>query len=121
MFDASHQELPCTAADRTWAASRAAARRKNLSGYPSQAESDHDLVELPTASTASPTPTDWPRPTPSGEERHVVAVIKDGALTGEDGLRRSLARHRRRQPAGGDEVYNDAAAWSTRRPSGGSC
>ena len=36
-------------------------QRGGLSGYPSRAESEHDLVENSHASTACPTPTAWPR------------------------------------------------------------
>ncbi|HET8662865.1 MAG TPA: 1-deoxy-D-xylulose-5-phosphate synthase N-terminal domain-containing protein, partial [Nocardioides sp.] len=54
-----------------------------LSGYPSQAESDHDIVENSHASTA----LSWADGLAKaykvrGEDRHVVAVIGDGALTG---------------------------------------
>ncbi|NAS21649.1 1-deoxy-D-xylulose-5-phosphate synthase [Herbidospora sp. NEAU-GS84] len=54
-----------------------------LSGYPSQAESPHDIVENSHASTA----LSWGDGIAkgfrlSGSDRHVVAVIGDGALTG---------------------------------------
>jgi 1-deoxy-D-xylulose-5-phosphate synthase len=54
-----------------------------LSGYPSRAESDHDIVENSHASTA----LSWADGLAKaykvrGEDRHVVAVIGDGALTG---------------------------------------
>ncbi len=54
-----------------------------LSGYPSQAESPHDVVENSHASTALSyadglAKAYWLR----GEDRHVVAVVGDGALTG---------------------------------------
>ncbi|HEU4566391.1 MAG TPA: 1-deoxy-D-xylulose-5-phosphate synthase [Marmoricola sp.] len=54
-----------------------------LSGYPSQTESDHDIVENSHASTA----LSWADGLAKaykirGEDRHVVAVIGDGALTG---------------------------------------
>lgn len=54
-----------------------------LSGYPSRSESDHDIVENSHASTA----LSWIDGIADayqllGEDRHVVGVIGDGALTG---------------------------------------
>ena len=54
-----------------------------LSGYPSQAESEHDLVENSHASTALSYADGLAKAYAiRGEQRHVVAVIGDGALTG---------------------------------------
>jgi 1-deoxy-D-xylulose-5-phosphate synthase len=54
-----------------------------LSGYPSQAESPHDLVENSHASTALSYADGLAKAYAiRGEDRHVVAVIGDGALTG---------------------------------------
>ena len=54
-----------------------------LSGYPSQAESDHDIVENSHASTALSYADGLAKAyAMRGEDRHVVAVIGDGALTG---------------------------------------
>ncbi|NPC95184.1 1-deoxy-D-xylulose-5-phosphate synthase [Nocardioides sp. zg-DK7169] len=54
-----------------------------LSGYPSQAESEHDLVENSHASTALSYADGLAKAYAiRGEGRHVVAVIGDGALTG---------------------------------------
>jgi 1-deoxy-D-xylulose-5-phosphate synthase len=54
-----------------------------LSGYPSQAESDHDVVENSHASTSLSYADGLAKAYAiRGEERHVVAVIGDGALTG---------------------------------------
>ncbi len=54
-----------------------------LSGYPSQAESEHDLVENSHASTALSYADGLAKAYAiRGEERHVVAVVGDGALTG---------------------------------------
>ena len=54
-----------------------------LSGYPSRAESDHDLVENSHASTALSYAEGLARAYAlRGEERHTVAVVGDGALTG---------------------------------------
>jgi len=59
-------------------------RRGGLSGYPSRAESEHDVVENSHASTA----LSWAdgiakaRQLRGESDRHTVAVIGDGALTG---------------------------------------
>ncbi|KGM14294.1 1-deoxy-D-xylulose-5-phosphate synthase [Cellulomonas bogoriensis] len=58
-------------------------QRGGLSGYPSREESEHDVVENSHASTA----LSWADGIAkahalSGADRHVVAVIGDGALTG---------------------------------------
>ena len=54
-----------------------------LSGYPSRAESDHDIVENSHASTALSYADGLAKAFAiRGEDRHVVAVIGDGALTG---------------------------------------
>ncbi len=54
-----------------------------LSGYPSQAESDHDIVENSHASTALSYADGLAKAYAiRREDRHVVAVIGDGALTG---------------------------------------
>jgi 1-deoxy-D-xylulose-5-phosphate synthase len=54
-----------------------------LSGYPSRAESDHDIVENSHASTALSYADGLAKAYAlRGEDRHVVALIGDGALTG---------------------------------------
>ncbi|MDP3894469.1 1-deoxy-D-xylulose-5-phosphate synthase [Nocardioides sp.] len=54
-----------------------------ISGYPSQSESEHDVVENSHASTALCYADGLAKAYAiRGEERHVVAVIGDGALTG---------------------------------------
>ena len=54
-----------------------------LSGYPSQAESDHDIVENSHASTSLSYADGLAKAYAiRGEDRYVVAVIGDGALTG---------------------------------------
>ncbi|HEX4685951.1 MAG TPA: 1-deoxy-D-xylulose-5-phosphate synthase, partial [Nocardioides sp.] len=54
-----------------------------LSGYPNQAESDHDIVENSHASTSLSYADGLAKAySLRGEDRHVVAVIGDGALTG---------------------------------------
>ncbi len=54
-----------------------------LSGYPSQAESEHDIVENSHASTALSYADGLAKAfVVRGEDRYVVAVVGDGALTG---------------------------------------
>src|SRR3954470_24933792 len=54
-----------------------------LSGYPSREESEHDIVENSHASTALSYADGLAKAyAVRGEDRHVVAVIGDGALTG---------------------------------------
>jgi len=58
-------------------------QRGGLSGYPSQAESDHDTIENSHASTALSYADGIAKAFAiRGEDRHVVAVVGDGALTG---------------------------------------
>ncbi|MGL5825609.1 MAG: 1-deoxy-D-xylulose-5-phosphate synthase [Nocardioides sp.] len=58
-------------------------REGGLSGYPSRAESEHDLVENSHASTALSYADGLAKAYAiRGENRHVVALIGDGALTG---------------------------------------
>src|SRR3954465_4806661 len=54
-----------------------------LSGYPSQGESEHDIIENSHASTALSYADGLAKAYAlRGEDRHVVAVVGDGALTG---------------------------------------
>src|SRR3954466_1806919 len=58
-------------------------QRGGLSGYPSRAESEHDLIENSHASTALSYADGVSKAFAlRGEDRHVVAVVGDGALTG---------------------------------------
>ena len=58
-------------------------KQGGLSGYPSRAESEHDLVENSHASTALSYTDGLAKAFRlRGEHRHVVAVVGDGALTG---------------------------------------
>src|SRR5215510_4540948 len=58
-------------------------QRGGLSGYPNQAESEHDLIENSHASTALSYADGIAKAFAlRGEKRHVVAVVGDGALTG---------------------------------------
>ena len=58
-------------------------KRGGISGYPSRAESEHDLVENSHASTALSYADGMAKAFAlTGQRRHVVAVVGDGALTG---------------------------------------
>ena len=58
-------------------------QRGGLSGYPSQAESEHDIVENSHASTSLSYADGLAKAyVVRGDDRHVVAVVGDGALTG---------------------------------------
>ena len=58
-------------------------QRDGLAGYPNQAESVHDLVENSHASTSLSYADGLAKANAlRGEDRHVVAVVGDGALTG---------------------------------------
>ncbi|HUR13219.1 MAG TPA: 1-deoxy-D-xylulose-5-phosphate synthase [Mycobacteriales bacterium] len=58
-------------------------KRGGLSGYPSRAESEHDVIENSHASTALSYADGLSKAFAlRGERRHVVAVVGDGALTG---------------------------------------
>ena len=53
-----------------------------MSGYPSQAESEHDLVENSHASTSLSYAAGLALAREEGDDSYIVAVIGDGALTG---------------------------------------
>ena len=58
-------------------------QRGGLTGYPNQAESEHDIIENCHASTALSYADGMAKAYAlRGEKRHVVAVVGDGALTG---------------------------------------
>jgi 1-deoxy-D-xylulose-5-phosphate synthase len=58
-------------------------QRGGLTGYPSQAESEHDTIENCHASTALSYADGMAKAFAlRGERRHVVAIVGDGALTG---------------------------------------
>ncbi len=85
VFDTGHQSYVHKLLTGRAATSARCASEGGLSGYPSQSESEHDIVENSHASTAlSPTPT----ASREGLRDHAartatsVAVIGDGALTG---------------------------------------
>ncbi|MEE6281144.1 1-deoxy-D-xylulose-5-phosphate synthase [Georgenia sp. MJ170] len=83
VFDTGHQSYvhKLLTGRQDFAALR---KRGGVSGYPSRAESDHDVVENSHASTALSWADGIARANRlSGQhDRHVVAVIGDGALTG---------------------------------------
>ncbi|MDT9592494.1 1-deoxy-D-xylulose-5-phosphate synthase [Nocardioides zeae] len=83
VFDTGHQTYVHKLL--TGRASRFSTLRQEggLSGYPSQAESAHDIVENSHASTALSYADGLAKAYAlQGDDRHVVAVIGDGALTG---------------------------------------
>jgi len=83
VFDTGHQAYVHKLVTGRAAAFGTLRREGGLSGYPSQAESDHDIVENSHASTALSYADGLAKAyTIRGEDRHVVAVIGDGALTG---------------------------------------
>jgi 1-deoxy-D-xylulose-5-phosphate synthase len=58
-------------------------KKGGLSGYPSRVESEHDVIENSHASTALSYADGLSKAfSLRGEQRHVVAVVGDGALTG---------------------------------------
>ena len=71
----------CSPAGRT---SRRLKQNGGLSGYPCRAESEHDIVENSHASTALSWADGLARASrcAAQHDRHVVAVVGDGALTG---------------------------------------
>jgi 1-deoxy-D-xylulose-5-phosphate synthase len=73
-----------------------------LSGYPSQAESEHDVVENSHASTSLSYADGLAKAYAlRGEQRHVVAVVGDGALTGGmawEALNNIASPHGQRRP-----------------------
>jgi len=83
VFDTGHQSYVhkiVTGRAATFASLR---QEDGLSGYPSQAESEHDIVENSHASTALSYADGIAKAFRiRGEDRHTVAVIGDGALTG---------------------------------------
>ncbi|PVG83825.1 1-deoxy-D-xylulose-5-phosphate synthase [Nocardioides gansuensis] len=83
VFDTGHQSYVHKLVTGRYAAFGTLRREGGVSGYPSQAESEHDLVENSHASTALSYADGLAKAFRiRGEDRHVVAVIGDGALTG---------------------------------------
>ncbi|MGH3425331.1 MAG: 1-deoxy-D-xylulose-5-phosphate synthase, partial [Nocardioidaceae bacterium] len=83
VFDTGHQAYVHKLLTGRRAGFGALRTSRGLSGYPNQAESTHDLVENSHASTALSYADGLSKAFElSGEDRLVVAVIGDGALTG---------------------------------------
>ena len=83
VFDTGHQAYVHKLLTGRMAGFERLRQEGGVSGYPSQAESDHDIVENSHASTALCYADGLAKAyTIRGEDRHVVAVIGDGALTG---------------------------------------
>ncbi len=83
VFDTGHQSYVHKLVTGRAAEFGTLRREGGMSGYPSQAESEHDIVENSHASTALSYADGIAKAYAiRGEDRHVVAVIGDGALTG---------------------------------------
>ena len=83
VFDTGHQAYVHKLLTGRMAGFERLRQEGGVSGYPSQAESEHDVVENSHASTALSYADGLAKAyTVRGEGRHVVAVIGDGALTG---------------------------------------
>jgi 1-deoxy-D-xylulose-5-phosphate synthase len=83
LFDVGHQAYVHKIVTGRQAGFDLLRQRGGLSGYPSQAESEHDLIENSHASTALSVADGMAKAYAlRGEDRSVVAVVGDGALTG---------------------------------------
>ncbi|HEY6740009.1 MAG TPA: 1-deoxy-D-xylulose-5-phosphate synthase N-terminal domain-containing protein, partial [Actinopolymorphaceae bacterium] len=83
VFDTGHQSYVHKLVTGRHADFATLRKEGGISGYPSQAESEHDIVENSHASTALSYADGLAKAYAiRGEDRHVVAVIGDGALTG---------------------------------------
>ncbi|HWJ83674.1 MAG TPA: 1-deoxy-D-xylulose-5-phosphate synthase [Nocardioides sp.] len=83
VFDTGHQSYVHKLVTGRYPEFGTLRREGGISGYPSQAESEHDIVENSHASTALSYADGLAKAFHiRGEDRHVVAVIGDGALTG---------------------------------------
>ncbi|WP_199043036.1 1-deoxy-D-xylulose-5-phosphate synthase [Glycomyces salinus] len=83
VFDTGHQSYVHKALTGRAARFGGLRRRGGLAGYPNRAESPHDLVENSHASTSLSYADGLAKANAlSGSDRHVIAVVGDGALTG---------------------------------------
>ncbi|WP_222853591.1 1-deoxy-D-xylulose-5-phosphate synthase [Fodinicola acaciae] len=83
LFDTGHQAYVHKMLTGRQAGFDELRRRGGLSGYPNQAESAHDVIENSHASTALSYADGLAKAYAlTGQGRHVVAVVGDGALTG---------------------------------------
>ena len=83
LFDVGHQAYVHKIVTGRLAGFAGLRQAGGLSGYPARAESAHDVIENSHASTALSYADGMTKAFQlSGERRHVVAVVGDGALTG---------------------------------------
>jgi 1-deoxy-D-xylulose-5-phosphate synthase len=83
LFDTGHQAYVHKIVTGRQAGFDVLRQRGGLSGYPNQAESEHDVIENSHASTALSYADGLAKAFAlRGEQRHVVTVVGDGALTG---------------------------------------
>jgi 1-deoxy-D-xylulose-5-phosphate synthase len=83
LFDTGHQAYVHKIVTGRQAGFDLLRQHGGLSGYPSRAESEHDLIENSHASTALSYADGLSKAFAlRGEDRHVVALVGDGALTG---------------------------------------
>jgi 1-deoxy-D-xylulose-5-phosphate synthase len=83
VFDTGHQSYVHKIVTGRSAGFDTLRQRGGMSGYPSRAESEHDLVENSHASTALSYADGLAKAFQlRGQRRHVVALVGDGALTG---------------------------------------
>ncbi|HEV2371521.1 MAG TPA: 1-deoxy-D-xylulose-5-phosphate synthase, partial [Streptosporangiaceae bacterium] len=83
LFDTGHQAYVHKLLTGRWDAMGTLRRAGGLSGYPCRAESPHDLIESSHASAALAYADGLAKGHElGGEDRHVVVVVGDGALTG---------------------------------------
>src|SRR5215216_2741312 len=83
LFDTGHQAYVHKMITGRQGAFDQLRQRGGLTGYPNQAESEHDVIENCHASTALSYADGMAKAYAlRGEQRHVVAVVGDGALTG---------------------------------------
>ncbi|MFL6144032.1 MAG: 1-deoxy-D-xylulose-5-phosphate synthase [Labedaea sp.] len=83
VFDVGHQSYVHKILTGRQAQFGGLRKQHGISGYPSRAESEHDLVENSHASTALSYADGLAKAFAlRGDRRHVVAVVGDGALTG---------------------------------------
>src|SRR5215813_14265496 len=83
LFDTGHQAYVHKLLTGRWDALDSLRRAGGLSGYPSRAESPHDVIENSHASTALAYGDGLTKGYAlGGEDRHVAVVVGDGALTG---------------------------------------
>ena len=83
LWDTGHQSYPHKLLTGRLQEFGTLRKKGGLSGYPSRAESEHDVIENSHASTALSYADGLAKAYRlRGEKRHVVAVVGDGALTG---------------------------------------